>query len=266
MIGAMAVAGRRFARGDLVDAACRAADFVRTHMTREGRLLHFYAEGAARIPGMLDDYAFFGRGCLEAFFAGRRRDDFESARACADSIVRHFEDDRRGGFYSTADDARELIVRPRDHFDGAVPSGYSVATELLLRLHQLTGIDEYRRAGEAALAAALKTAQSNPHACAHLLCVAQQHSRGYVTIVIAPASHEDDGRARVLEEVSLEGYFPGTSVLPLPSGDPEWMPSAAIGKTAVDGRDTAYVCRGQTCEAPVTDPEALLAALRARGA
>jgi uncharacterized protein YyaL (SSP411 family) len=168
MIGAMAATGRRLGRSDLVSRAARASDFVRSCMMKGGRLMHFFGEGQARVDGFLDDYAFFGRGCLEAFAALGRRADLESALECADAIVTRFTAEH-GGFFFTPVDSEPLVARSRDLFDGAVPSGNSVAAELLLRLYDLTAKDDYRRAGERAVDAFLGSALSNPYGCAHLL-------------------------------------------------------------------------------------------------
>jgi uncharacterized protein YyaL (SSP411 family) len=260
MIGAMASVGRRLARPDLVARAASAGDFVRSRMMKDGRLLHFFAEGAARVDGFLDDYAFFGRGCLEVFAALGRREDLATAIACADALVARFVAPN-GGFYFSALDAEPLVARSRDLFDGAVPSGNSVATELLLRLYDLTANDDYRRVGEEALRGFLGSALSNPYGCAHLLTIAERHAKHYTSVAIA-GGHGDVNGARELENVALRVHAPGVTVFVLPDEAPGWAPEALKGKVAIDGHSAAYVCRGQTCSAPVTKAEDLAALLR----
>lgn len=253
MIGAMAKMGDALGEEHFVRSAQSAADFVRGNMYTDGRLMHFYAAGACRVPGFLDDYAFFGRGCLELFFAGRRREDLESAEASARTIIEHFADDPGGGFFFTADDVDAPLLRTKDLVDSAVPSGNAVATELLLRLSQLTGDDRYREAGERSLTALLPAALANPHGGAHLLNVALKHRRGYAVAVI---SHADTVEGRALTRRALELPAPELSVLPLTGDDPVWLPEPVRGK-ATRATSGVYLCRGAGCMAPVTSPDEL---------
>ena len=265
MIGAMALAARRVGRLDLIESAAGAADFVRERMWDGEGLKHFLAEGEARVAGFLDDYAFFGRGCLEVFLALGRPEDFESARRAADVLIEDFEDRERGGFYFTRRDGERLLVRTRDLFDGAVPAGNSVAAELLLRLYQLTGNDEYRRAGEATVAAFLAAACANPYAGSHLLTVAERHRRGYVVVVVA--GDVADPATRSLERAAIETLCPEASVYVTAGALDDRLPVAVRGKIGA-GRDrtVAYVCRHQTCAPPVSDPRELADVLRASAA
>jgi uncharacterized protein YyaL (SSP411 family) len=257
MIAAMAAVASRLGRTDLVEHAARAADFVRGSMTPQGRLKHFYAEGQARVDAFLDDYAFFGRGCLELFAALGRREDFETARDCADTLLARFEDPR-GGFFFTSRDAEQVLMRSRDLFDGAVPSGNSAATELMLRLYALTGVDEYRKAGEAALAALGPRAAENPYGSAAFLAVADRHALGYADVVVVGSS-DDAGGARKLRQAALGAYAPEVSVYMVGDGELAWLPSALRGKAPIAGRSTAYVCRGQACGQPTSEPGELAA-------
>jgi uncharacterized protein YyaL (SSP411 family) len=229
------------------------------------RLRHFLADGEARVPALLDDYAFFGRGSLDLFYATSRPEDLQGALDCARSLLARFEDHEKGGFFLTAADAEKLIVRPRDLHDGAVPAGNSVATELMLRLYQITGDDDFRRAGEAALAAAFGVAMTNPYACAYMLAVAQQHRRGFATVVVARADGDDAGAAALVHS-ALHASGAETSVLVIDEPDAAWLPEPVRGKPPVSGRSAAYVCRGSVCLAPMTDAGALAAAFDAPAA
>ncbi len=258
MIGAMAKAGAALDEPRFVDSAKAAADFVRREMVADQRLMHFYADGACRVPAFLDDYAFFGRGCLELFFAAQRQEDLESAEIAATEIIDQFEDGESGGFFFTARDAESPLMRTRDLTDSAVPSGNAVATELLLRLWQLTGKDRYREIGERSLNALLPNALANPHGGAHLLNVALKHRRGYAVVVV---SNSDSEGGVALVRRALELALPELSVLPLTGDDPVWLPEPVRGKSK-GSEATASVCRGTSCMAPVAradELEALLA-------
>lgn len=260
MIGAMARMGDLLAVPRFIDSAAAAADFVRDSMIVDGRLMHFHAEGECRVRAFLDDYAFFGRGCLELFFAAGREADLASATDAADNIIAKFED-AGGGFYFTADDVDAPLMRTRDLADSAVPSGNAVATELLLRLWQLTGDEKYRRAGEQSLEALLPSALANPHGGAHLLTVALRQRRGYGIVVV---SHGDTEEGVALRRRALELYCPEISVVSIGEVEPAWLPDPVRGKT-VSATARAYLCRGTTCMAPVATPDALEALMAQTG-
>jgi hypothetical protein len=246
MIGAMAKAGRALQREDFVAAARRAADFVRARMFSGTTLMHFATDSGCRVAGFLDDHACFGRGCLELFFAGARRADLDSACMAADVLCDRFEDAARGGFFFTAAGEEAPLLRSRDLMDGAVPSGNSVATELLLRLWQLTGRDRYRAVGERALEALLPSAVAHPHGGGHMLNVAQRHRRGYGVVVITDA---DSAEGSAMVHRALELHAPELSVLALSAGpEPGWLPEPVRGKSTAAA--AATVCRAGTCFTP----------------
>ncbi len=255
MISAAAVAGRVFGREDLVALASAAADFCRSEMMHGGRLLHFYADGAARVGAFLDDYAFLGRGCLDLFLASGRREDLQFSEFCAHEILNSFLDQQRGVFFFNTAGPGALALRSSDLFDSAVPSGNSVAVELLLRLHQFNPSAGFEAAALRALAASLPSALGNPFGAGHFLSVAQRHLRGYSTLVVCPGK----AGGEQLGNIALRHHCPELSVLELRSAEVgEWPASLASGKIPLDGKNTAYLCRGSTCEAPVNSSSGLL--------
>jgi uncharacterized protein YyaL (SSP411 family) len=256
LITAMAAAGRLFGRRDFVDAARRSADFIRTTMWPDDVLFHFSAEGQVRVPAFLDDYAFFGRACLDLYAATERTEYLEVAERCASVLVRSFEDQGNGGFFfSTRDDDSEMW-REKDMSDGAVPSGNAVAAELFARLHALTGEASHARAAEATLAAWAETALDNPYAGAHLLSVTHRSSLGYGAVVVARVSNDSE-----LLESALRLHVPELTILSVSPESPVANAGIVAGKAPVGSRDTAYLCRGSTCSAPIFDADALVAAL-----
>ncbi len=264
MIGALARSGATFGRADLVAAASAAADHILENMYTGGRLLRFSAEGETRVAGFLDDYAFFGRGCLELFHAsdpsaaGRY---LEAAMAMAETMLADFEDGDRGGFRFTAAHHEDLIARTRDTQDSAVPAGNSVAIELLLRLFVLTGREQYRRAGRAGLEASLAGGLANPHGAGQLLTVAGRELAGYTTVaIVGPGGEGGESLARVV----AEGHWPEVSVVRV-TGPDDWLPEPVRGKNVLGGGATAWVCRGMTCMPAATTEEDLFARLNAGG-
>jgi uncharacterized protein YyaL (SSP411 family) len=140
MITALAKAARSFDNTDYADAAEKAAAFILGHMrTPEGRLLHRYRDGEALLPAHVDDYAFFISGLIELYEAVFDSKYLEAALELNRDFIKHFWDEKRGGFYFTADDAEEILIRKKEVYDAALPSGNSMAMLNLLRLGRMTG-------------------------------------------------------------------------------------------------------------------------------
>ena len=150
-IGAFAEAGRVFGEPSYVRAAARCAEFVLTHLRDErGRLLRSWRDGVAGRPGFADDYAVMASACLTLYETTFELRWFEEAVTLADELIRLFRDDERGGFFQTGSDAEELVLRPKELYDNATPSGNSVAADVLLRLatvHGRRGVRARRRLG-----------------------------------------------------------------------------------------------------------------------
>ena len=257
MIGSMAAAGRLFHRLDFLEAACEAARFVRVTLWRGDRLFHFHAEGETRVEAFLDDYAFYGRACLELYAATGIAEHLSVAERCAGILLERFEDRDAGGFFFTAADGNTPIAREKDLSDGSVPSGNAVATELFARLYAMTGEHAYARAAEASLDAWGRVALDNPYAGSHMLAVSHRALLGYGVVVVAEA----DGKGGLVD-TALGVHAPEVAVVSGDAAAAQAVAPVAIGKAATDGRDTAFVCRGATCSAPIHDPSDLLRMVR----
>jgi uncharacterized protein YyaL (SSP411 family) len=259
MIAALARAGAAFDRRDWIDAAIGAFDFVATRMTVDGRLRHSYRADKLGDVAFIDDYAALAGAAIalyettgEAAYLARAEDWV----AVADT---HYWDHEAGGYFFTADDGETLIVRSKTAYDSATPSGNGLMIGVLARLHALTAKPAYRTRGEALAQAFALEADQNPAACCTLLN-GFDLLRGSVQLVII--GDQADDATRALRRAAFETNAPNrvlATIAPdatLPEGHP------AQGKTAIDGKPTAYVCRGETCSLPITEPDALREALR----
>jgi hypothetical protein len=262
-IAALAETGALFSRPDLVAAAAAVAELLeRTHLV-DGRLRRVSRAGTVGSPaGILEDYADVAEG-LQALFAvtGDQR-WIDTAGSLLDTVLAHFQDEG-GGFYDTADDATDarLARRPQDPTDNATPSGWSAAAGALLTQAAYTGSDRYRAAAEAALGVYAPLAGAHPRFAGWGLAVAEALVDGPREVaVVGPPG--DPGTAQ-LHDVALRSTAPGAAVA---LGDPGAVPAVPLlgHRPLVDGKPTAYVCHHFTCEAPVTDPAALAAALGTR--
>ena len=253
MIGALAAAGAAFDEPGWIALAERAFAFVETHMAApDGRLRHSWRLGQARHPASLDDYAAMMRAALLLEEATGNRRYRECAIGWLEVVERHYGDGT-GGWFFAADDTERLIVRARTAADNPTPSGNGMMVEALARLWWLTGDARYRQRAEAAVAAFSGETARNIFPLSTLLN-ANALLQEAVQVVLAG----DDGRLRrAVERVSLPNRVLALidASETLPAGHP------AAGKTAIEGRPTAYVCRGPVCSLPVTDPDELEALL-----
>ncbi len=170
-ISAVAESEKGLRSNELVDTGTRAAEFVLTHMRREdGRLLRSWRDGKAGGPGYLDDYALMAEGCLALYEATFDTRWFREARSLADDMLRLFSDETNGGFFQAGSDAEQLVVRPKDLYDNAVPSGNSAAAMVLLRLARFAGDADYEEAAMSALRLVADGMRRAPSGFGHALC------------------------------------------------------------------------------------------------
>ena len=264
LIAALAKAGRAFPEGQqFTHRAITAADFLLDTMQSEGRLLHRYRNGDVDIQAHLDDEAYLLWGLTELYETTFDARWLRAAVERAASMVAHFEDDEHGGFYFTAHDGESLIVRQKEYYDGAMPSGNSAALLGLVRVARLTGRTELEEAADRLISAASEQVSEQPAGFTGFLMglhAALAHSR---EIVIAgdledPATQEMVAMVRDL-------YLPNTVILHRPDDPhPEIADIAPFtqAQTTIDGRPAAYVCQNFACQRPVQTPEALVEMLR----
>jgi uncharacterized protein len=239
-----------------LDAANRAVDFFFTKMFRDGFLLHTYKDGQAKLLGYLDDYAFFASGLLDFYEASFDRQLLDRAVQLADIMMAEFWDESDGGFFYTGKSHEPLISRAKPLFDASIPSGNAMATRLLLRLHAITGKDEYHQRAEKVLRTYYEAMESQPFGFAHLLCALDFYLQKPKEIVVVGARDGPDTRALVSEIHSR--YLPNSTLQLVSPKEPlEKISSLLAGKTQVQAKATAYVCQNFTCSAPVTSAEEL---------
>jgi uncharacterized protein YyaL (SSP411 family) len=263
MIAALAVAGRTLREPRYLDAAGRAAGFILDRMRCEdGRLLHTYKDGRARLNAYLDDYANLIDGLTRLYEATGEPPWIDSALHLARVMTDEFIDPDQGGFYYTGRSHEQLIARQKDLFDNATPSGNGMAATVLLRLAALTGRDDLRRAGQGALEAVRPVLEQAPSAAGQSLIA--------LDFDLAPAreiaviSGTDAGEFRQVLEGIFARFLPGVVVAPATPEQAAWMAAQVplLGnRSARDGRTTAYVCEDYACREPATGVEGIAAAL-----
>jgi len=242
-------------------AAQDALAFLETQLLVGGRLQHSWRHGTAKHRATLDDLALLARAALLLHEATGDGGALALAERLAVLAERHHTDPA-GGYYLVADDAEALVVRQKTAQDSAVPAGNGVIIEVLARLHYLTGAPAWRVAAERAVTAFSGELERNFFPLATLLNATEFLERAcQVAIVgrrgepatdaLVAAAYAAGNPWRVLQVVA-----PGQA---LPPGHP------AAGKGQLDGKATAYVCRGPVCSLPLVEAAELTAALSRRG-
>jgi uncharacterized protein YyaL (SSP411 family) len=253
---AFAEAGRALGRDDYVRVAAKNADFLLASMRRDGRLLRTWKGGTAKLNGYLEDYANVIAALAAVWEATFERRWLDAARQLADDMLHLFWSEEVGGFYDTGTDHESLLIRPRNLFDNAVPCGSSVAIEALLRLAVLTGETRYETHAVRALTPMADLMSRHPGGFGRFLCAHDFNVGPRVEVAfVRPAA--GDGIAPLVEE-TFGRYLPNRVVAGGVAGDTT-APALPLltGREAVDGKATAYVCRNNACDLPVTERDSL---------
>ena len=235
-----------------LDLAEHAASFLLARMydARSGQLLRRYSRGEAAIPAFLDDYAFVAQALLDLFETAPNALYLETAADLATRGFSRFEDRENGGFFSTEPDAPDLLLRVKDDYDGAEPSGNSVATDVLLRLNHLTGNADFERRAERALRAFVPKIKAQPVIAPQMLVATGRWLSPPEQLVIR-CERLDAEVQRLLNE--YRGKFaPYKVVLALTDETAIQLQSTAPFLAGLErkGRATIYECSNFVCELP----------------
>ncbi len=245
-------------------AAEKAEQFIRNKLQRQdGRLLARYRDGESGLNGYLDDYAFLIWGLLELYRATFQVVYLSSAIDLTHKVRDLFCDQEHGGFFFYGTDSEQLIARPKEIYDGAMPSGNSVMTLNLLQLAAITGDSELEELAARQVNYFAGTAAEYPRGYSYFL-TALLFASGPTSEIVITGQMDDPQVAEMLRLVQGQ-YTPGTVLIYRPEGDSNVTDSRQLEKLApytreqrsINGRATAYVCRGRACREPVTETAAL---------
>ncbi len=262
VITALAEAGRTLDDPRYVEAAETAARFVLSGLRGEnGRLLRAWRDGRTSGPAYADDHALMASACLTLYETTFEPAWMQEARALADDLVRLFHDPEGDGFFQTGSDAEELVVRPKEYFDNALPSGNSAAADALQRLALLTGEVEYERAGVSALRLVRDVMGRAASGFGHALCATDLYLSRAREVAVA-GDPEDEATRALIREVRSR-YLPNVVLAAGPPDDSDAAKAVPLleGRPLVEGKPAAYVCERFVCRRPVTDPRELAAQL-----
>lgn len=256
MIAALARAGTLLDHSDWIARAAGAFEAICTHMTPEGRLAHSLCAGKLVGPALASDLANMAKAALALHDATGLSAYVDQAKAFAEALERHHLDPSTGAYFLTADDGDALILRPLSSHDEAVPNANGVAAETLVRLAALTGEEAFRARADRILAALSGAANRNILAHGALLNAVDTRLGLAQIVAMGPQA---DAFARVARAIP----FP----LRVLSEVGERVPAAALGDVmaarlaAAPAEGAAFVCVGERCSLPITDPATLRASV-----
>ena len=261
MIAALAKAARALDQPSYIEAAKRATTFVLTQMQdAKGRLLHRYRDGEAGILAFLDDYAFMIWGLLELYETTLEPQYLQKAIELNAELITHFWDEAGGGFFLTADDAEELLVRKKDAYDGAIPSGNSVAMLNLLRLARITAdADLESKAAQIGAAFSGDVLSAPPGFTLMISSVDFAVGPNFeIAIVGNPAKTDTQEMVKAINSQ----FTPNKVILLVPidstAGTIRQLASFTKNYKPIDDKATAYVCTNYVCQSPTTDVKTIL--------
>jgi uncharacterized protein YyaL (SSP411 family) len=251
MITAYATAARVFQKEDYADVAKQAAEFINTRLTDDkGRLYVRFREDNAAHYGLIDDYAFYCMALCSLYETTFDIKYIKRALKLADDMLVLFWDDKYGGFFLNASDSEELIYRPKEVYDGAIPSGNSVAGYVLMRLAHLTAnpkMMEYAGKQLRFLAGQVKDYPAG-HSFSLIAFLGELYpSKEIICIADEKEEYQD------LRDYLAEHFEPNTVVLMKSEENSEEVlrtASYVVDYQKVNDKTTYYVCENHSCLSP----------------
>jgi uncharacterized protein YyaL (SSP411 family) len=242
-ISGLAVAGMMFNRTQWIDAAQRAYTFIHTHMTVDGALRRVWLDGTCGAGlAFLDDYANLAVAALDLHRATGIRMYLDDAEQYVTYILRAFRDGEAMTLYDTSHLHEQLVVRPRERSDNALPSGTASTSQALLRLGALLQNDYYVYCAEQLLRPYTQTIPRWPAGFGGILQAIEMYTSPVIVCVVA-------GTPGALTQY-VRGSLPRNAAIVTTAAHPEL--SLCLHKTAVQGKETLYICLDSTCTAPLT--------------
>lgn len=254
MVAAMAIGGRVLGNNEYVDAAEKAVNFIYNHLIRkDGRLLARYRDEEAAFLGYVDDYAFLIWGLIELYETTFKPKYLEKAVYLNKDLIKNFWDSNIGGLFVYGSDSEQLITRPKEFYDGATPSGNSVAALNFLRLSRLTGVYELEDKAYQLLKAFDNSINDYPrgYSFAIISLLFTQSESKEIVIVGDKRNNETQEMIDIIDEEFRP--FTISMLYSAENKNIEKLAPFISDYKSINGKSTAYICQNFSCQAPVTD-------------
>ena len=261
MIAALAKGANAFNDPAYANAAHKASDFILNNMRdKEGRLFHRNRGGLSSITAFLDDYAFFIWGLIELYQTNFDVQFLQAALELNELLIKHFWDDENGGFFFTPDDGEQLLLRHKEIYDGAIPSGNSVEMLNLLHLGRLTSNPEFEEKAVQTSRIFSNYVEYSPAAFTQMMSAADFALGPTYEVVVV--GHPDEDETKTMLKVLRTEFFPNKVILFIPTDkDPSAIFQIApftSQMASIQSKTTAYVCKNYSCQQPTTDIDTML--------
>jgi uncharacterized protein YyaL (SSP411 family) len=258
MIAALAKAGAVLGENEYVTTAKESVDFIWEHLRdNRGRLIKRFRDGEASQPSHLDDYAFLIWGLIELYQADFNPVHLKRALELNTIMLEDYWDEQNGGLFLSSAELNDLIVRSKEVYDGAIPSGNSVAAHNLIRLSRYLSDPELETKSAQIAETFANLVNPLPQGFTHLLSSVLFAVGPTSEIVITGDSKSTDTQDMI--RIIQKSYLPHAVLIFAPSDQPDSEIYSIIpqlkNQPPIDGKATVYICRNFTCQAPVTDPE-----------
>jgi hypothetical protein len=236
------------------DVAMKAMDFIcHTMFTDKYQIMHRYKDGDIAIKGKLDDYAFMIQALLALYENTFDTNYLETALGCADFALNHFWDNDHHGFFFTSNNDEQLIVRPKEAYDGAIPSGNAVFARNLIKLAKITGQMVYENKAEELIKAFSDLIHRIPQAFTQMMMAFQFAQNDSCEIVIC--GRREDSHIKEIIRKLQSMYSPDKTVILKDAFFAEQLSELAPytkDYQMIDDKVSVYVCKGHACERPLT--------------
>ncbi len=262
MLFALAKAYSIFQVEEYIETAKKSADFILKNMLKpEGKLLHVYRDGIAKINGYLDDYAFFIWGLLELYEATFEVKYLKTAITLAEKMIELFWDENEGGFFFTEKDNQDVIFKQKEIYDGATPSGNSVALLGLIKLAKITGNEKFNEITQKLTESFIATVKKYPSAYTFFLSTLDFILGNSFEIVIVGRKKNQSEIKEIVKTINQK-FIPNKIIIFKPSDEESDINSISPFISAykeIDGKTTIYICTNYECKQPVTNIDDMLA-------
>jgi hypothetical protein len=260
MIAALAMGARILNKSEYENAARKAADFILSKMRdQDGRLYHRFRDGELAVEAHAGDYAFVIHGLLSLYQTTYDLAFAEEAKALQEKMMERFWDEEDGGFFSTPNESDELPVRPKELYDGAIPSANSVALFNLVFLSRLTADPLWEKRAQAQIRAFAGTVKSQPQAFTYFLCALDFALRPGQEIIIAGELQATNTR-QLLSALNLN-FTPNKVAIVKSETNADRLAKFAgytDGLQVIEGQAAAHVCRNGSCTDSTTDTQTMV--------
>ena len=248
MITAFAKGYRVTKEQKYLDAAEKCIYFIENNLVKDGKLLRTYKDGKAKLQGYLEDYSYFGVALLDVFEINPELKYLERAQEIANYLVEHFWDSKTNSFYMTADDHEKLIIRPKSNYDLSLPSGNSVAANLLLKLFHLTQEKKFLEISTTIMENQAQMAAENPFGFGHLLNTVFMYIQKPREITVLNSQNKE------IVDSLTNGFMP-ESILVTVQNENQLNKISKLpffeGKQFQNDKTTVFVCKDFTCSLPL---------------